>query len=271
MFIPNVSLAIEKGMELIRKMNLLGVRVGAINMEQALTAIDSWITNGDQQFVCVTPAHGIMDCYYDTELRNVFNQSGMITPDGMSIVWLLRWKGFRHVSRVYGPDLLLAACEKSGFTGWRHFFYGGEPGVVESLTDSLLKRFPALNIVGSFSPPFRELTADENRDVVNHINDAKPHIVWVGISTPKQERWMFNNLGKLNAPVLIGIGAAFDFISGRKRQAPRWMQRSGLEWLFRLATEPRRLWRRYSQYPHFLWLVLLQELGFLRITPEQQP
>ena len=148
-------------------------------------------------------------------------------------------RGFAFVERVYGPDLLLACCQRSVSTGYRHFFYGGGTGVAERLIERLQSRFPGLQVVGSYSPPFRALSPEEDAEVIRRINAAKPDMVWVGLSTPKQERWMSEHRDRLTAPVLVGVGAAFDFHAGLKRQAPRWMQRSGLEWLFRLLTEPR--------------------------------
>jgi N-acetylglucosaminyldiphosphoundecaprenol N-acetyl-beta-D-mannosaminyltransferase len=245
----------------IPRANILGVSISAVNMAQAVDIIEGWLTRGEQNYICVTPAHGVMDCRRDPELNWIFNHSGLTTPDGMSIVWLLRLKGYRHVKRVYGPDLLLALCERSLETGWRHFFYGGAPGVAERLSAHLAARFPWLQVAGIYAPPFGPITENEDHAITARINAAQPDIVWVGLSTPKQERWMAQHIGKLNAPVLVGVGAAFDFLSGSKPHAPRWIQRSGFEWLFRLVTEPRRLWRRYIQYPYFLWLVLGQMLG----------
>jgi N-acetylglucosaminyldiphosphoundecaprenol N-acetyl-beta-D-mannosaminyltransferase len=245
---------------IIRK-NILGVQISATNMAAAVEYVQESIDNVSQQYICVTPAHGVMECQTNPELRRIFNSSGLTTPDGMAIVWILELLGHKQVSRVYGPDLLLAVCEKSLETGWRHFFYGGAPGIPEKLAERLCERFPGLQVAGVYSPPYRPLTAEEDQDVIRMINESRADIVWIGISTPKQEMWMSEHLGKLDAPVLIGIGAAFDFHSGAKKQAPKWIQRSGLEWLFRLATEPRRLWRRYIQYPYFGLLVLGQLLG----------
>jgi N-acetylglucosaminyldiphosphoundecaprenol N-acetyl-beta-D-mannosaminyltransferase len=192
----------------------------------------------------------------------------MTTPDGMSIVWLARWMGYSGVDRVYGPDLMRVVCQRSVQEGWRHFLYGGAPGVAEQLADRLRDQFPNLQIVGCYTPPFRLLTEEEDSRVVQYIRSLAPHIVWVGISTPKQERWMAEHLHTLDVPVLIGVGAAFDFLAGVKKQAPRWIQRSGMEWLFRLASEPRRLWKRYAQYPLFGLLVLLQILGIKKYPLE---
>ncbi len=247
----------------IPRVNLLGVGISAINMELALKMFEDWVGQRSRTYVCVTPAHAIMDCYHQPELRTIFNRSGMTTPDGMSVVWLLKWRGQRRVERVYGPDLMRSVCNQSVQKGWRHYLYGGGPGVPEMLKTTLETQYPGLQIVGTYSPPFRPLTEKEDHEVVEQINAANPDIVWLGLSTPRQERWMSDHRERLNAPVLVGVGAAFDFISGRKPQAPRWMQRSGLEWLFRLATEPVRLWPRYRQYPLFVGLVLAQMLGLL--------
>ena len=248
----------EAGADLNPWVDVLGVRISAITMGDALASIAAWIARREPHYVCVTPAHGVMDCHGDGELRDIFNGSGMTTPDGMSIVWLLRLRGCARVERVYGPDLLLAACERSIAAGWRHFFFGGLPGVADLLAQRLQQRFPGLVIAGIMTPPFGPPTPEEDAEAVRTINAARPDIVWVGLSTPKQERWMAAHLGLLAAPVLVGIGAAFDFLSGRKRQAPRWMQRAGLEWFFRLATEPLRLAPRYARYPQFVFLALRQ-------------
>jgi N-acetylglucosaminyldiphosphoundecaprenol N-acetyl-beta-D-mannosaminyltransferase len=246
----------------IPRVNILGVGVSAITMAMALRTIEGWIARRDPHYICVTTVHGVMESQQDEDLRRIHNAAGLVTPDGMPLVWLSRLMGFRHVERVYGPDLMLAVCERSAAWGYRHFFYGGGPGVAEKLAARLQSRFPGLKLAGTYAPPFRPLTPEEDRAVVERINAAQPDIVWVGISTPKQERWMAEHVGRLSAPVLAGVGAAFDFNAGLKRQAPRWVQKSGLEWSFRLLMEPRRLWRRYLiNNPWFLWLILRQALG----------
>ena len=245
--------------------NILGVGVSAVNMAQALATIEDWIARKEQHYVCVSGVHGVMESQRDERLRMIHNAAGMVTPDGMPLVWLSRLKGFRHVERVYGPDLMLACCELSAAKGYRHFFFGGAEGVPGRLADRLRERFPGLTVAGGYSPPFRPLTTEEDQALVRRINEADPDIVWVGLSTPKQERWMHEHVGRIRAPVVIGVGAAFDFHAGLKRQAPRWMQRSGLEWLFRLVTEPRRLWRRYLiNNPLFVWNILLQTVDAKR-------
>ena len=244
------------------KVNILGVGINPITLNEALNIIVAWIDRQEENYICITPAHGIMDCQRDPELQDIFNGSGLTTPDGMSIVWILKILGYQKVTRVYGPDLMEAICRYSSDNNrFRHFFYGGADGVPEKLTKELQERFPYLDVVGTMSPPFRPLTNDEDEIIIKRINSVDPDIVWVGIGTPKQERWMANHIGKINAPVMIGVGAAFDFLSGTKRQAPKWIQRSGFEWLFRLASEPKRLWRRYIEYPKFVILVLIQLLG----------
>jgi N-acetylglucosaminyldiphosphoundecaprenol N-acetyl-beta-D-mannosaminyltransferase len=248
--------------EHLSRVNILGVNVSAINLGQAIERIEDWITYRSMNYVCVTPAHSVMDCVRNPALRKIFNASGLTTPDGMSLVWLLKLKGQRHVDRVYGPDLMKAICQRSVAMGWSHYLFGGEVGVVEALSTTLQKNYPGIQIAGTWCPPFHPLTQEEDENITNDINLAHADIVWVGIGSPKQERWMAEHLGRLNAPVMVGVGAAFDYLSGKKRQAPRWMQRSGLEWLFRLGTEPRRLWRRYIQYPYFGWLVFIQLLGY---------
>jgi N-acetylglucosaminyldiphosphoundecaprenol N-acetyl-beta-D-mannosaminyltransferase len=244
------------------RVNVLGVGVSALDLGQAVAIIEGWIERGERHYACVTGVHGVMESQRDEALRAIHNAAGLVTPDGMPLVWLCRLRHPGRVDRVYGPDLLLSYCARSAATGCRHFFYGGAPGVPEALAARLGARFPGLVIAGVYSPPFRQLALSEDEEIVRRINEAAPDIVWVGLSTPKQERWMHEHLGRLNAPALIGIGAAFDFVSGRKRQAPRWMQRSGLEWTFRLASEPRRLWRRYLlNNPLFVWKVMLQHMG----------
>lgn len=248
----------------VNRVNVLGVEISSINMAQALAVFQEWIDHKSRQYVCVTPAHAVMDCYRDHSLRRVFNQSGLTTPDGMAIVWLLRLHGERHAGRVYGPDLMKEICRVSVQKGWSHFLYGGEPGVGECLKARLEAQYNGLRVVGTYSPPFRALSDDEDREVIATINGARPDLVWVGISSPKQERWMHDHLGKLDASVMVGVGAAFDFLSGRKPQAPSWIQRIGMEWFFRLSKEPGRLWPRYSQYPLFVVLAIAQLAGWRR-------
>lgn len=251
---------------ILSRVNILGIQISAINMGQALQAFEAWIETRAQTYVCVTPAHGVMDGQKQPGLRKIFNESGLTTPDGMAIVWLLKLAGHQHVSRVYGPELMLAVCQLSLTKGYTHYLFGGNPQVPEQLAQSLETQFPGIKIVGTYSPPFHPLTTEEDEKIIQAINETHPDIVWVGLSTPKQEWWMAEHLGKIKAPVMVGVGAAFDFLSGNKRQAPKWMQKNGLEWLFRLSTEPRRLWRRYIRYPIFVLLVILQLTGIKKYS-----
>jgi len=244
------------------EVDILGVRVSATTMEETLELVEGWIARREPRYVCVSGMHGVMESQWDDRLRQVHNTADLVTPDGMSLVWLCKLKGERAVERVYGPDLMLALCGRSSNPGYRHFFYGASPEVLEALRARLCTRYPGLEVVGTYSPPFRSLTSQEDTDVVQRITQAQPDIVWVGLSTPKQEQWMADHVGRLGTAVLIGVGAAFDFHAGVKRQAPRWMQRNGLEWLFRLLSEPRRLWRRYLvNIPLFGWYLVLEALG----------
>jgi len=246
----------------VDRVNILGVGVSAIDMEAALERIDGWIKAGARQYVCVCPVHSIMECRRSTEVREIFNSAGMVTPDGMPVVWVARWNGYRNVRRVYGPDLMLAELERSLRVGHRHFFYGGGPGVAQRLAAAMSKRYPGLDVAGVLEPPFAPLDELSTPAAANLINAARADVVWVGVSSPKQDRWMARMRPMLDAPVLIGVGAAFDFLSGSVRQAPRWMQRSGLEWAYRLGTDPVRLWRRYLvDNPWFLWELALQKSG----------
>jgi N-acetylglucosaminyldiphosphoundecaprenol N-acetyl-beta-D-mannosaminyltransferase len=238
---------------------VLGVHVSAVDPDLALETITSWVEAGARSYVCVTGVHGVMESQRDAALTEVHNRSGLTVPDGMPLVWCCQRAGLTGTRRVYGPDLMLTVLERAAERGWSSYFYGGADGVPELLAESLAERFPGLRVAGAFSPPFRPLTEAEDADVVQRIQDSGADLVWVGLSTPKQERWMAAHRARLDAPVLLGVGAAFDFHTGRVRQAPSWMQRRGLEWLFRLLVEPRRLWRRYlSNNPRFVAAIARQ-------------
>ncbi len=247
------------------RVNILGVQVSVLTIRRAVETVEHWIAAGERHYVCVTGVHGVMESRRDPALRAIHNAAGLVTADGMPLVWLSRRRGHPEAERVYGPDLMLALCERAAARGYRHYLMGGAPGTPARLAERLVARFPGLQIVGTHSPPFRAMTPDEDAELVARINAARPDIVWVGLSTPKQERWMAAHRPALSASALIGVGAAFDFLSGLKRQAPVWMRRSGLEWLFRMATEPRRLARRYLvNNTAFLGALLLETLGLRR-------
>ncbi len=238
------------------RVDVLGVHVSAANIPLAVKRIGEFIRSRQQTHVCITSVHGIVESMKDPALREIHNTSGLTSTDGMPLVWSARYAG-HDAERVYGPDLTLALCERAAAEGWTSYFYGAAPGVADELAKNLAEWFPGFKTVGTMSPPFRPLTDDEVIEIDAEINAAKPDIVWVGLSTPKQERWMAAHRDALDAPVLIGVGAAFDFHAGNLRQAPDRLQKMGLEWLFRLAVEPKRLWRRYLvQYPPFVWNIL---------------
>ena len=248
-----------------QRFRVLGVPVDALDLSAAVARVGLLI--GDHApdrpaaYICVRDVNGIMECQRDPALLRIHEEAAMVTPDGMPLVWLGRRAGFRQMTRVYGPDLMSEICRLSPSRGWRHFLYGGAPGVAERLAERLRETYPGIAVVGTCCPPFRPLTEEEKEETARMIDRARPHILWVGLGTPKQETWMAEMAPRLRIPVMVGVGAAFDFLSGRKPQAPRWMQRSGLEWLFRLATEPRRLWRRYLvNNTAFLW-ALAREAG----------
>lgn len=239
------------------RVDILGVEVSAIDMQMALSTIHDWIEEGRRHYVCVTGVHGVMESQRDPALRAIHNQSGLTTPDGMPMVWAGRLAGAKWMQRVYGPDLLLEVCAQSVDKGWSHYFYGGAPGTPERLAKRLEDRFPGLKVAGVWSPPYRPLTDEEAIEVVANINMSDPTFVWVGLSTPKQEWWMAEYAPRISAPVVVGIGAAFDIHAGLKTQAPAWMRRMGLEWLYRLAQEPGRLASRYlSNNPRFVVRVM---------------
>ena len=249
--------------------NLLGVRISAVNLPQAVERVLEAVARGDRGYVCIRDVHGVVRCQSDAELRHIHNAAYLVTPDGMPVVWALWLSGHRTADRVYGPDLMLALFAAGERTGLRHFLFGSTPATLEQLQSSLLARFPEAKIAGAYAPPFGEWTAEQEDEMVGLINGSGADIVWVGLGTPKQELWMGRIRRRLDASMLIGVGAAFDFHSGGKRQAPRLIQRSGFEWLFRMLSEPRRLGRRYAvSVPTFLGLVFAQVTGLRKFPIE---
>ncbi len=249
----------------VPRYNVLGVGVSALTLAQARELVLGARGAHRLGYVCITPVHAVSEARRDPAFRRILNGSFLTTPDGMPLVWL----GPAGVERVYGPDLMLAVCDSGRAIGLKHYLYGGAPGVAELLRDKLCARFPGLEIAGTFTPPYRPLTDDEAAAFRADVARVKPDIIWVGLGTPKQERFMAEYAPTLEAGLLIGVGAAFDFHSGRVPQAPRWMQRSGLEWLFRLCTEPRRLGPRYLKTnPLFVLRIAVQRLGLKKYPLE---
>lgn len=254
------------------RVDVLGVEISAINMAMAVEAVVGWVQSNDRQYVCVTGVHGVMESQRDRDLVTIHNRAGLTTPDGMPMVWAGKVAGATWMERVYGPDMMLSLLAEAEARGWSSFFYGGGPGVPDQLVERLKERFPGLSIAGTYSPPFRPLMAEEIGAITDLINGSGAKLVWVGLSTPKQERWMAELRPRLHAPVLLGVGAAFDFHAGRLRQAPAWMQKSGLEWLYRLIHEPRRLWKRYlTNNPRFVVAILRRRPRLLTSMPSPDP
>lgn len=249
-----------------KSFRVLGVQVDAVQIADVIHQMEEWIYARDgTHFIAVTNVDSIMQAWHHDSFRQILNAADLTVPDGMPLVWLGRLKGHGMKRRVYGPDLLLDFCRATRAKGYGHFFYGGSAGVTERLADALVQHCPRLRVVGTYSPPFRPLTPGEDREAVEMINQAAPDVLWVGLGCPKQERWMFEHRHRLNVPVIVGVGAAFDFCTGRVAQAPRWMREHGLEWLFRLHQEPRRLWRRYLIYnTQFVYYVCLELTGLRR-------
>lgn len=247
----------------VQRVNLLGVGVMPTNIPDAVATLERWRDEGRREYVCCVCVDGVATAQRDEEVRRALNRSGLAVPDGMPLVWWSRASGLRGTRRVTAADLLDAMCALGVERRRRHFFYGASPEVLERMVARLRSRFPGLIVAGYRSPPFRALTEEEDAADVAAINEARSDYVWVGLGMPKQEKWMASHVGRISATALIGIGAAFDFSAGTKPRAPLWMQCSGLEWLFRLITEPRRLARRYLiGNAIFLVLALQQALGF---------
>jgi N-acetylglucosaminyldiphosphoundecaprenol N-acetyl-beta-D-mannosaminyltransferase len=247
---------------LIPRQPILGMNVYCTSYAHTIETIGDWAQRGLSKYVCVASVSSVMEAYDSNECRRVMNEADLVTPDGVPLVWSLRCLGHMRAERVYGPDLtlrLLAMAEASALSVG---LYGGDPLTLARLRQVVGNRFPALDVAYCCSPPFRQLTPQEARHVVDEINTSRTRILFVGLGSPKQDYWMAAHRGQVHA-VMVGVGAAFDFLAGTKRQAPRWMMKIGMEWLFRLANEPRRLWRRYLKHnPRFVVLFALQLLGW---------
>lgn len=241
--------------------NVLGVEISAIDMAQAVAIADEHIRMGGKGYICVTGVHGVMEAQSNPRLREIQNHSLLTTPDGMPTVWVGRLQGHRKMRRVYGPEFMLEFLQISIPRGYRHFLYGGNVGVAERLAGVLRDKFPGIKILGTYTPPFRPLTPGEVSDLQEKVREAKPDVIWVGLSTPKQEQFMANMIGQLDTNLMVGVGAAFDIHTGSIQDAPNWIKRAGMQWLHRLCQEPRRLWKRYLiNNPKFLWKIGLQLL-----------
>lgn len=245
----------------MQKANVLGIGVHALTMRTAVDEITTAVLTRHKGYVCVAGVHGVMEARRDPFLARIFRDAFLVVPDGMPTVWMGRWQGL-SMARVFGPDLMLAVLRERRLAHAKHYLYGSLPGVAKQLEQMLVQNFPGLRIVGSYCPPFRPLSTSEQSDLVGEVNRLQPDIIWVGLSTPKQEVFMADYLPKLETTVMIGVGAAFDFHTGRINDSPIWIKQMGLQWLHRLAQDPRRLWRRYLlNNPPFVWNAALQLLG----------
>jgi N-acetylglucosaminyldiphosphoundecaprenol N-acetyl-beta-D-mannosaminyltransferase len=251
-----------------RTVQVLGVPVHPLDMESAVAWVRGELDNRRNGYVCLIGVHGIMEAQRDPGLAQVYAHASLMVPDGTPTVWVGHLQGFSEMQRVAGPDLMLQIIGRDQFAKCRHFLYGGKNGVAEELRERLLERFPWVQIVGTYTPPFRELTLSEEESLASRIQELKPDVIWVGISTPKQEHFMMRFLPKLESTLMFGVGAAFDFHTGRIKDAPQWVKRAGLQWFHRMIQDPRRLfWRYLRNNSTFLWHITLQLTG-LRTYPQ---
>jgi N-acetylglucosaminyldiphosphoundecaprenol N-acetyl-beta-D-mannosaminyltransferase len=242
--------------------NILGVHVEAVNMAQTLARIKRALQENAKGYVCMAGVHGIMEAQRDAEVGLAFADSMMTLPDGRPTVWVGRWQQHHGMQQVTGPSLMLELFRRREFAGYSHFLYGGKEGVAQELADKLRAEFPWVRITGTYTPPFRDLTGAEARELRQTVRRLKPNMIWVGISTPKQERFMRDYLPLLETTLMFGVGAAFDFHTGRIKDCSEWVKRAGLQWLHRMMQDPRHLWWRYLRNnPAFMWKIALQIAG----------
>lgn len=248
--------------------SVLGVRVDAVQIPAVVRQMERWVADRVvSRFISVANTHVVMEAQQDPSFRELINSAELCVPDGMPLIWCGRIRGHELRRRVYGPELMLTFCRETAAKGYRHYLYGGASEATAQLVKYLQQSCPGIQIAGSYSPPFRPLTREEDDDVVQSINSAVPDVLWVGLGCPKQERWIYEHRERLTVSVMVAVGQAFDLLSGRKKPAPVWMSENGLEWLFRLLQEPRRLWRRYLVYnTKFIYSMSLELLGVKRIN-----
>lgn len=243
------------------RVDILGVPATPCTMDEAVDRVASCIQTGRRSFMTFSGVHGVMEAQRHPEVLRAHRAAELVACDGVPLVWGSRWAGVKKSGRITGRDFVVACCARAEAEGWSSFLYGGKPGVAEMLGEALQDRFPAVRIVGTYTPPFRAMTPTEDEQVVEAINASNADLVWVGLSTPQQELWMADHRDRLHPAVLFGVGAAFDYLTGELSPAPKWMQRMGLEWLFRVILEPRRLAPRY----------LRNNLAFIRAIAHNRP
>jgi N-acetylglucosaminyldiphosphoundecaprenol N-acetyl-beta-D-mannosaminyltransferase len=245
----------------VRTRRILGIPVAMLDYEKAMDIMDAMVSGHERGYVCAVAVHALMVAQDDPEMHAALLGSTLILPDGMPLVWAANWLGEDLPDRIYGPELMRRYNERCAKQGHRVWLYGGrDEGWLAELRYSMRRRNPAINIVGGYARPFSPLTVEEEDAIVERINQARPDVLWLGIGAPNQEKWMARMRGRLDVPVMCGVGAAFDFHAGRISQAPEWMQKRGLEWMHRMAEEP-RLFPRYAYYnPRFIWALAGQLL-----------
>lgn len=241
---------------------ILGVKVHATSMDRALSRLERAVEQREKGYVCVTGVQGVMEAQMDSNLKRIINRALLTIPDGRPTVWVGWLRGLFQMRQVTGPCLMLRICALSPEKSYKHFFYGGNDGVADQLKEALTRRFPGLNVVGTYTPPFRPLTPEEEADLIRKVAEVKPDFFWVGLSTPKQERFMDQYIAKLDTKVMLGVGAAFDIHTGRIKDAPYWMKLTGTQWMHRIYQDPKRLWKRYLvNNPKFVYRIVLELLG----------
>jgi N-acetylglucosaminyldiphosphoundecaprenol N-acetyl-beta-D-mannosaminyltransferase len=254
------------------KANVLGLAIDAVSLEQALARIEENLQSQRKGYVCLAGVHGVMECKRDPTLARIFADAALVAPDGMPTVWVGHHQGHPDMERVAGPDLMLEVISREEFRGYSHFLCGGKQGVAEELRDQLIARYPDVRIAGTYTPPFGPMSPAQEDELLSAINCVHPDIVWVGISTPKQEQFMDRYLPLLDTTLMFAVGAAFDFHTGRIADCSDWIKRSGLQWLHRLLQDPKHLWRRYLRnIPTFLFSISLQLLGIRSYRLQQRP
>jgi len=245
--------------------SILGVKVHATDMDRALARIESAVHNGEKGYVCVTGVQGVMEAQANSNLKRIINDALLNIPDGRPTVWVGWLRGFFKMRQVTGPCMMLRLCALSQEKGYTHFFYGGNDGVARQLKETLTERFPNMRVVGTYTPPFRPLNPEEEADLIRTVADTRPDFFWVGLSTPKQEKFMDQYIRKLDTKLMFGVGAAFDIHTGRIKDAPYWMKVTGVQWLHRIYQDPRRLWKRYLlNNPKFVYQIMLELLGIAK-------
>jgi N-acetylglucosaminyldiphosphoundecaprenol N-acetyl-beta-D-mannosaminyltransferase len=242
------------------RQDILQVKFDLIDFDMVMDAIGQWKETGQCHYITITNPHSVLMCHRDNQMAQATGQAEMVLPDGAGIILAANLLGYSHHGRVTGPNLMLHLCDKGREKGLRHFFYGGAEGVADKLAQRLTEMYSDLEVVGTHCPPFRKLTENEDKEIIDMINQARPDIVWIGLGAPKQEKWMLNHLGKINSTAMIGVGAAFDFHSGNVKWSPAFFRKLGVEWLWRLAENPKRMWRRNLDSPVFLTKVILQKI-----------